>query len=695
MGYDVKKYQGLEKDEKITCEEEPQNTDILIRLSVLTKGPLLERRKEIRKSFVLASLSMYKPESEFEIKSLSTNIKTITKCELDSENIISILNYLESENIVQHIGGVKYKLKSKVELPEFSKLTQLSWEEFLTILRKEYPDYDPYIDKDARNIFDSVLLKLLTRFTISSNLLANQIESLPIDDFKLIIEEYVRNSYLSKNLSKKYTDIIYVFLGLKSPYLLKFIFDSYSKLINLDLVMREQEMPLINFLENIKFLLVDTSFLFALMCKTDPVHPLASAVAKQCINSNIPLYYTSATKQEMWRSIKYSKHEMESLYESKNHGIIKSQFVSDFKRQNISWHDYITIIDLWEQLIQNQWHVIPAISENLNETIDEDVYQYVRRTLPILESIKLEDRAKNDPEYQIRVRGNLTIEHDAFCLGLIANNRKSLEVIDGKKSIGPWFLTFDNLLSALNATYFRRDNDFGLVIQPRTLLNYLLIYSKIQFEKEDVEAVAEAIIKFTARTPDSKLTFEEYTRLVTYKIGLEESDIEVVREIFLSSPLRAELETAIELDHGYEADHVVYKIITDENFVKTMVSERKTIARLKHVAGLLREKNVELIKEKAVREALERNARPNIIVTTNVVTNIDVAIQNEVNTLISLLEVENAFKDGLLKKPSDISKIEKLKKWLDDTKNIIETSKTVSDGIKALLPFVTYLITRL
>ena len=62
--------------------------------------------------------------------------------------------------------------------------------------------------------------------------------------------------------------------------------------------------------------------------------------------------------------------------------------------------------------------------------------------------------------------------------------------------------------------------------------------------------------------------------------------------------------------------------------------------------------------------------------------------------MISLLEAENAFKDGLLVEPQDISNIEKLKKWLDNTKNIIETSKTISDGIKALLPFVIYLISK-
>lgn len=407
------------------------------------------------------------------------------------------------------------------------------------------------------------------------------------------------------------------------------MFDNYSKLINLDILMREQEMPTINFIENIKFLLIDTSFLAALMCKTDPLHPLASALAKQCLNSNIPLYFSLRTKQEMWRVINGSKHEMDSLYQSKRHGIIKSQFVSDFRRQNnISWHEYISILDLWEQMITNQWR-INQIQEDFEKTIDEEVFQYVRTTLPILDNFRNEGRSRSDPNYQPRHRGDLQFDHDAFCLGLIANNRKLLAEKNGKRPIGPWFLTFDNLLSVLNAAYFRKDSELGLIIQPRTLMNYLIIYSKIQFKKEDIESVAEAILKFTARTPDPKLSFDEYTRIVTYKIGLDEADIEVIREIFLSSPLRAELERAVELERGEEADNVVYTIITDQPFVETILNERKTNEKFKNMAREYHKIKEELIKKNAALEALERIEKPNIIITANLITNIDVKIQTE------------------------------------------------------------------
>jgi len=177
---------------------------------------------------------------------------------------------------------------------------------------------------------------------------SSYIKSLPIGDFKMIIEETVKKSSLSKILSKKYADIIYLFILSKSPNLLKLIFNSYSEIINMDLLIREQEMSSTDFLDDIKFLIVDTPVLVALICETDPAHPLASAVAKQCVRSKIPLYHTPDTKKEMWNFITGSKHEMSGFSEPKSNRIIRSQFISDFRRQNISWSDYIATLNSWE-----------------------------------------------------------------------------------------------------------------------------------------------------------------------------------------------------------------------------------------------------------------------------------------------------------------------------------------------------------
>jgi len=156
------------------CEND-RNFDFLVRLSNITQGPLLERRKEIRKSFVLAALSMFSPESIFQVKDLYNNVKKITQCELDNENIISILNELESEDIVRHLSGLEYKLIKKIEIPDFQQKSQLVWDEFYDFLKNQYKDFDPFIDKDARKVFDCILIELLKRFIISSEPLEHQV----------------------------------------------------------------------------------------------------------------------------------------------------------------------------------------------------------------------------------------------------------------------------------------------------------------------------------------------------------------------------------------------------------------------------------------------------------------------------------------------------------------------------------------
>jgi len=672
------------------CEDN-RNIDILIRLSKLTQGPLLGRRKEIRKSFVLAALSMFSIESNFQVQDLYTKVKTITKCELDNENIISILNELQNEDIVRHISELDYKLIKNIEIPDFQHNSQPIWDEFHIFLKNQYKDFDPFIDKDARNVLDCILIEILKRFIISAEPLEHQVESLPIENFESLIKEEVDQANLSKNLNKVYPNIINTYIHSDSEVFLQFIFDNYSNQINIDLISREQEMPFIDFLDDVYFLFVDTPFLTALMCKTDPVHPLASAVAKQCENSNIPLYYTTKTKQEMLGLINGSKHEMSGLSTRKK-GIIRSQFIADFKRKKIPLNEYFIILESWGQIIESH-HNIKLIPKDFDIEIDDKLYHYIYTAISLLDMARNQDRAEHITDYQPRHRGETQLEHDAFCISLVAKFREK-EYSEGKKSIGPWFLTFDSLLTYLNESNFRHNNDYGYVIQPRILLNWLLIYSKIQFKEADKKLVAEAIIRFTVRNKEEKITLIDYTRLITYKLGLDEKDIQVMGEIFLASPLRAELEKALDLDHAEDADFIASKIVSNPKFVESIIKERETFKKFERVVEALHKKNEELNKEKSAREALER-IHKNISINVDITATIDINIRTEVNNLINLLDAENAFKDGQLEKPSDLSTKDNLKKWLKGIKETIESSETISNGIKALLPFISHLLMKL
>lgn len=683
--------------EKGSCvESNGYDSNLLIRISLLTKGPLLARRKEIQKSLVIAGLQLYKPEDIFETNDLAANITKITRCKIDDGVIISILSELTDEKILTHIEGLKYKLNKKVEVPDLSGLLTPAWNEFLLFLKNQYSEYDSYIDKDARVLFEWSMIKLLTRFVDATGpSLENQLEMLPLDDFKSIITENVKDRFLSEILSKTFSTIFCSYLTSKQPILLKILFDFYSSIINIDLVLREQEIPKINF-ENLRFLVVDTPFIVGLLCKTEPIHPLSIAVAKRCLNSQIQLFYTSKTKKEMGDFINGSKKEMTGVLQpSKKYKPIRSQFVADFRRQkNISWPDYVVLLQSWEQLFEKNWKTISIPKELEDMGIDEDIANYVKKILPILDNLRNEARMSSDPNYQPHYRDEPQIEHDAYCIGLVSRIRNDSDNKE-KKLVGPWFLTFDNLLSTLSAAYSGREGGFGFVLQPRTLLNYLLIYSKIQFDEQEKEEVAEAIIRFTARTPDPILTIDEYSRLLTFKVGLEESDIKIVKEILLASPLLEEMRRALEMDRGDSADDVAYRIISDNTFVNIIIGERKTKEKFQRVAAKLQETNAEWMKERAAREALERTKNQYISITTSVTMNVELTIQNEFKKLISLLEAENAFKEGLLEKPSDVSTKDKLKGWLEKAKSTIETTRTISEGIKSLLPYILYLIAKL
>lgn len=555
-------------------------------------------------------------------------------------------------------------------------------------MEEKYKDYDPYIDREVKTIFESILLKFAVKFAQSEE---TRIESLPYSDFRSFVEEQCYNKGLK--WENKFADIFCEYFYSKPSNLLNFIFDIYSGLVNMKLIYQGREIPEFDLVDEVGFLLVDTSFIVALLCITDSTHALASAVATQCAKRRIPLYYIDETKQEMWRLIRGSKLEMSGLVVEGNPQVTRSQFIRDFnKRKRQSWPDYFAEISNWEQLVRGMWNVnhIPYRNEP-----EESVYEFVKEWLPILDRLRSEERTFYKP-----LRDEKQIDHDAICLGTITAVRNAP---DTKITLGPWFLTFDNLVFIISEFYIQTDKQkFRLAIQPRTWLNYLLTFSKMEFKDQDRNEVAEAVILFTARTPDPKISKEEYIRLVTYKLGLKEADIDLMHDIVLKSPLRAELERALDAGLGGDADRTIQKMISDEAFMEMVVTDRKQRKDFSRAIESYRDMEKKYIEEKAAREALERTSSRYIYINNNVITTVELRIQNQINSLISQLESQlpegfNTY--GLPEPPEGVTKIDGLKGWLTKLKDAIETSKNVSEdvktigeGVKSLLPYISYLI---
>jgi hypothetical protein len=362
----------------------------------------------------------------------------------------------------------------------------------------------------------------------------------------------------------------------------------------------------------------------------------------------------------------------------------------------MKWYDYFAEQSNWVKLVELFWEIttIPTTYE-----IDDEVFEYVKTYLPILDRNRYEGRSNTYP-YQ-RLRDDSQVQHDAICLGIIASARK---ILWQKVSIGPWFLTFDNLLSMLSEFYSGIDKQkFGLAVQPRTWLNYLLIYSKVEFKDEDYDSIAEAILLYTVKIQDSEVTLEDYSRLIAEKLNLgADDDINILMELFLKSPLKSELERAIESREGGNADRIALKIITDVPFIDRVFAQSQLRKDNVRLIERIKELDLQYCQERAAREALERSAGQRFYIKADIKTTLDISIETQINGLFLQLNtmLPGGFqKYGLPEPPRGETKKENIKTWLTEFKNkmtsfrdITDDTRTIIENVKNILPYISYLI---
>ena len=661
------------------------DTNLLLKISNLTKGKLYDRRKDITKSIILAVLSNFNINSEINVSSLKDEIFQKTKLKMDETIIITELSKIEKEKIIIFKSENKIQLIKKINVPAFSSIILPVWKEFEKYLKEIYKEYDIYLDESAKKIFERVLIRLITQFDTEIEKLESQLDSLDIKEFKSIISKDVENSSMTKELASKYPEIICSFFELKTPNFLEFIFNNYTSIINIDLLKIIQEMPTFNFIKHIKFLLLDTNFIISLLCKKHEDHPMAVIVTKQCLKSNIPIYYAGRTQDEMLGQISTAKLEMRGLLPGVKHSVVTSPFVEDFlKADSTLWNDYASLLDLWETTLKSEFN-INILPEKFNLPLDQEVYAYIEELLPILDQTRNKERHKWNPEYIPKPRSVGQLTHDAVCISLLSANRDNKKETSMAEPLGPWFLSFDGLILSLDRALTKKRNKMELIIHPKNLMNYLLAFSKIEYKKDDELEVAGAIISFTCRKSESNISIKEYSTLITNKMGMDRVDSKIVESVLFASPLRESLELALEKDHGEKADEITSNIIANTEFVDKVLQSRSD----KEKIILLSKK---LIEERASRETAERIAGS---ITINLSVKLDLNIKTKLDGLLTILESENAFKDGIIEKPQNLSTVDKLLEWLRKTKEIITTSNEIGEGLKVLIPVITQIITAL
>lgn len=661
------------------------DTNLLLKISNLTKGKLYERRKDIRQSIILAVLSNFKINSEINVSSLKDEIFRKTKLKIDETIIVTELSKIEKEKIIIFKSENKFQLIKKIIVPTFSSIISPVWKEFEKHLKETYKEYDVYLDEDAKKVFELALVRLVTQFDIETEKLESQLDSLDIEEFKSIIGKDVKNSSMTKGLGSKFPEIICSFFELKTPNFLEFIFNNYTSIINIDLLKIIQEIPSFNFIKYIKFLLLDTNFIISLLCKNHEAHPMAVTVTKQCVKSNIPIYCAVRTQHEMHGQISAAKLEMRGLLPGAEHSVIMSPFVKDFLRSNTGiWSDYASLLELWETTL-NADYSLTLLPEKFNLSLDQEVYAYVEEILPILDQTRNKERRKWNPEYIPKPRSVGQLTHDAVCISLLSANRDDKKESLTAEPLGPWFLSFDSLVLSLDRALSNKRKKMEIVIHPKTLMNYLLAFSKIEYKKDDELDVAEAIISFTCKKPEKNISIKEYSTLITNKMGLDRADSKIVESVLFASPLRESLELALEKDHGEKVDEITTSIITNSEFVDKVLRSRKDKEKIKFLSK-------KLIEEQASRATAERIAGS---ITINLSVVLDMNIKTKLDGLLTMLEAENAFKGGIIEKPQNLPSVDKLLEWLRKTKKVITTSKEIGEGLKVLVPIMTQIITTL
>ncbi|MDE1820849.1 MAG: hypothetical protein KGI98_08435, partial [Euryarchaeota archaeon] len=489
---------------------------------------------------------------------------------------------------------------------------------------------------------------------------------------------------------------------------------------NYDVLSREEEFGEIDLRSQIESILVDTNVLAALLCETDSLHLVALAACQRAVEMGISLRYLESTEHELNSLIQASLFEMRGLSIKKGRALVRSQFTRDFLAGSQTWEDYSTALQKWRLFVSGLCG-LTRLQEPPDP--DEDVVKLGSDLLPVLNKVR-EDERRKGKDYLESPRDDLQIAHDAHALGVVSSLRLQHQASSG--FIGPLFLSYDNIVSAVGEAIRRSKSlKHSLVIQPRSLLNYLLVYTRAGIIPEKRQEVARAIITLTARVRHPRVTLSDYARLTRSKVGLPPSEAQLLYDAFYHSPLREELEAALRENRAEDADRTAGKILSDREYISRFSKERATAAKLLSVAGKYEEAErkheeemvavrvameslkAELQAEKTNRRALEAALlRPPAVITVvanlsqNATANASAvnSTGTEVEAIANLIRssLPTGFRAaGLPEPPAKFDDPAGNRTWLDKLRGAIEASQVVAPAVKAALPIISALLIRL
>lgn len=667
----------------------PQNSkEEMIKLYPLVCEPLIKRKNEVYCSILLSLLSIENRKrltETFSIDEVRELIKKETGIEMDNALILTNILDLKKDGIIIEPSPNKYKIEKEIQLKTIDDIYKPSWLSFLEYLDKLGVDIDITIlpDKKYLHFFHSALNQIFHSIIISRNFNFSIIDRLMFED---------RDSFLKiaeiNSIEKTMLNHFLSYLTIKPEPLIKLISKMYLGSLNVELIRRRKELNKFSekYLKNdiadgFQFIISDTSFIISLLCDTDKTNLISNYCMDLLIKYNIPCYLVKETREEMNGLIYSSEKEIRTIRRKKA-PMFKNQIIEDFiKNKKYGWSEYIEYISNWELYIKTKYGIIEMPIEHVVD-IDKTIYDYTKCTIPIMDKIRKESRPL-DPEIY-KNRKEKPIEHDAYIFGLISALRQK------NLTLGPWFLTFDTLISATDIFYKETyQQEYGMVIHPRTVMNYILVFSGIDLDEKEIDKLGMVILQYIIGDIKN-ITLEEYSKLFTLKgEKLIETDANIILELFIKSPFRRELEEALESSRGDIADDIALQIVTDEAYVNTIIKERDTKERLNDLVTKYQEQDEELQKTKfALKEVKEMKSNTGIKLEQTV--NINIEIEEKMDSIINVMENLGLFNNGIIKKPVDKKDKSAMKKWLQDIKYKIETFREYKEFLY-LIPLIVEL----
>ena len=651
----------------------------IVSLIPLIQGELSGSRYEIHEIIVKRILSKKKKNDIISVDELKKEILTNFNFEnFPDELLDQILDNLVKANYLR-FNNNNYELINKINSKNIDSIINECYNEFISFIKVKIKDFDPFINKNIKFAFKDSLHEIVRVFSEQDDFYQTQIETLNQNLIEDNLKKIADNNGLDS--PKQFVSLFFNYIDSGAEKITDFIFISYRVSITYDLLKKGSDLSQESCdIGQDGALILDTNAIISLICKTDSNHKLIDSTVKLSQKLKCDVCFTSKTKREYNRLLKGANSQMRIKSLTKGDFTGNNQLIKDFisqKRGN--WGDYYTEISNIELYLRLKYGI--DLVEHDDLTPDEKIMDYLNGIFPsVLKSLSKE-RLKE------------AIEHDIYLFGLASYLR------DNEPNMAfncPWILSFDSVLNFINTLIIKRfDLTYGYVIHPKYWLDTLLTFSNVEIDETNKKDIVKAILEHMIIPEKNILNFEDYAKLLTNKLGLTEEDGELIKYILSISPLKRNLDLALESSDIKSVSKITCEIFIDSDLIDKVIAERETNKeniRLKQQLTSASEKyRIEKAKNYLLEEVVTKQfAEPRIIID-----DVDPKISKMVEVLTDRIEqIDQQFfennqipklESGRMSKENAIINLEKINKTLRQGKVIVQDMKDLIQYIPTII----------